>query len=102
MIYLQGSPKSSSLITVNNDSLITGYNDSLSVIQDSIIAVQQKFDEGKRIYEKKCGRCHTLHKPGEYRQKDWKKNVNEMKEKAEISKEEQSLILGYLYSKSKK
>ncbi len=102
MIYLQGSPKSSSLFTGNNDSLITGYNDSLSVIQDSLIAVQQKLDEGKRIYEKKCGRCHTLYKPYEYRQKDWKKNVNEMKEKAEISKEEQSLILGYLYSKSKK
>ncbi len=92
--------------TANNiflmDTVIVKENDSLMVNNDSLLIVKQNLAEGKKLYEKKCGRCHALHEPDEFSQKKWKRNLNEMREKAGLSKEQYSLILGYLYSKSRK
>lgn len=84
----------------NNDTTIV--SDSLKVKIDSAIIIQQNITEGKKIYDKKCGKCHVLHETDEYTQKEWKKILKVMKEKAELTKEQHSLVLGYLYSKSKK
>ncbi len=83
-----------------SDSVISG--DTLTVKTDSTVIIQQNLAEGKKIYEKKCGKCHVLHETDEYSQKEWKNILKVMKEKAELTKEQHSLVLGYLYSKSKK
>jgi cytochrome c5 len=84
----------------NNDTTIV--SDSLLVKIDSAIIIQQNLTDGKNIYNKKCGKCHELHETDEYSQKEWKKILKVMKEKAELTTEQHSLVLGYLYSKSKK
>lgn len=98
-LYLQYDLKSYTA-DYYTDSL--NVKDSLKVINDSLELQKIKLAEGKLLYEKKCGRCHTLYEPGEFKQKEWKRNLNEMKEKAEITQEQYFLIYGYLSANCKK
>lgn len=83
-----------------NDSLKIG--DSLKVTSDSLELKKIKLAEGKLLYEKKCQKCHTLYEPKDYKLKQWKENLIEMKEKAELNKNEYKLILEYLTENCKK
>jgi cytochrome c5 len=85
-----------------NDSTIVNVNDSILSPSDSILVVKRILTEGKRLYEKKCQRCHELHSPKDYRLNKWKENLDEMKDKAELTKGEYRLILGYLEANCKK
>lgn len=84
------------------DSIYGNAKDSLIVPGDSLLAIQENLTHGKSLYEKNCGKCHELHSPSEYTLKEWKENLNEMKDKAEINKKEYKLILGYLSANCKK
>lgn len=77
-------------------------NDSLPANNDSAEIKFKQIAEGKFLYDKKCGKCHILHDPGEYTAKEWKKILKVMKEKAELKKSEHNLILGYLIDTSLK
>lgn len=77
-------------------------SDSLKSVNDSLELKKIKLAEGKLLYEKKCQKCHMLYEPKDYKLKQWKENLVEMKEKAELNKEEYSLILGYLSVNCKK
>ena len=77
-------------------------SDTLRVVSDSLELKKIKLAEGKELYEKKCQKCHELHAPKDYRLKEWKENLKEMKEKAGLNKDEYSLILGYLSANCKK
>lgn len=79
------------------------YSDStLSIPDSAAIVQQQQLAEGNELYRKKCQKCHELYKPKEFRLKQWKENLDEMKEKAELTKNEYKLILGYLSENCKK
>ena len=52
--------------------------------------------KGRKLYVNHCGSCHNLHLPKEYNADQWKKNVDEMQEKAKITNKEKQLILQFL------
>lgn len=85
-----------------DDSIHVNSQDSLVKIADSLLLVRKQLAEGKALYEKKCQKCHRLYLPKEYKLKQWKENLDEMKEKAELTKNEYKLILGYLSENCKK
>ncbi|HWA06796.1 MAG TPA: hypothetical protein VG961_09625 [Ignavibacteria bacterium] len=105
-LFLQGYSFNNPAVIYFNDSLKYNdsltYKDSVSAVIDSIGIKKQQIAEGRKLYEKKCGRCHMLHEPGEYKIKQWKRNLNEMQEKAELKNNEYNLILGYLSENAKK
>jgi hypothetical protein len=85
-----------------NDSTFSDAGDSLVIPGDSLLAKQEKLAGGKVLYEKKCQKCHELYSPNEYKLNEWKENLDEMKEKAELTKGEYKLILAYLSANCKK
>lgn len=84
------------------DSVYGNAKDSLIIPSDSLLAFQEKLLEGKTLYRKKCGKCHELHNPKEYKLKSWKRNLWEMKQKAGLSKKEYELIFAYLSANCRK
>ena len=52
--------------------------------------------QGRKLYVNHCGGCHNLYLPKEYNADQWKKNIDEMQEKAKISDKEKQLIYQYL------
>jgi nitrate/TMAO reductase-like tetraheme cytochrome c subunit len=59
---------------------------------------QKELLRGRELYVNHCSGCHNLHLPKEYNADQWKKNIDEMQEKAKISDEDKQLILHYLTS----
>jgi hypothetical protein len=79
------------------------YGDSLKInSSDSLTNISAGLKEGKKLYKAKCQKCHQLHKPREYKLEQWKENLDEMKDKAELTKNEYELILTYLSANCKK
>ncbi len=81
------------------DSVIT---DSLQSSADSLTVYMEQLNEGRKLYKKKCQRCHELHNPKDYRLNKWKENLDEMKDKAELTSLEYKLILNYLAANCRK
>lgn len=57
---------------------------------------QDELLQGRKLYVNHCGSCHNLHLPKEYNADQWKKNIDEMQEKAKFSDKEKQLIYQYL------
>jgi|SRR4030095_11597860 mono/diheme cytochrome c family protein len=72
------------------DSITTPLSDSLNMAA------------GKKLYESKCGKCHALFKPKEYKMKQWKENLDDMMNKAELKEDEYKLIFAYLKENCRK
>jgi len=47
---------------------------------------------GKKLYKSKCGKCHALYSPKDYKLKTWKQNLDQMKNKADLTANEYDLI----------
>ncbi len=60
--------------------------------------LQQELLSGRKIYVDHCGSCHNLHLPKEYNAEGWKKQLDEMQEKAKITDKEKQLVYKYLTS----
>lgn len=58
--------------------------------------------QGKTLYEDKCGKCHGLKDPGAYDEAQWGKHVKRMAPKAKIDKPTEDLILQYVVTLSGK
>jgi hypothetical protein len=99
-LYLQYDLKSDITNNIYIDSL--NIKDTIDPVNDSLQIIQVKLGQGKLLYEKKCQRCHMLYKPKDYKLRQWKENLVEMREKAELTKDEYSLILGYLSANCRK
>ncbi len=97
---MQYDLKSDTANNIYTDSLQT--QDTIDSGKDSLQIIQFKLQQGKLLYEKKCQKCHMLYEPRDYRLKQWKENLVEMKEKAGINKDEYILILGYLSANCRK
>ena len=92
----------------NHESSLTGHYkknviqaDTLKEHQDSLTA-ELRLDEGKKRYKKNCGKCHLLYEPRDFKLSVWKKNLDEMTEKADLSETDHDLILLYLAANCKK
>src|SRR5262249_32937310 len=59
---------------------------------------QQKLLAGRDLYIQRCGSCHNLHFPQEFKADEWKKKIGEMQMRAKINDEQKELILNYLVS----
>jgi len=95
MIMVQDNGNGYSASGFYFDSLKTASSDSLNSIAAGL-------KEGKKLYKAKCNKCHELYKPKDYKVEEWKENLNEMKDKAELNKDEYEVILGYLSANCKK
>jgi hypothetical protein len=84
------------------DSVITDLRDSLRSTEDSLLVIRENLKHGKKLYEKKCQRCHVLHSPKDYKLNKWKENLDEMKDKAELTSTEYKLIFKYLAANCRK
>ena len=110
LIQVNKSSLSASVYTISDNIIILGIidsvygnaGDSLIISSDSLIQEQKKIVGGKVLYKSRCGKCHKLHKPSEYTAKEWKRNLIVMKDKAELTKAEYQLIIGYLSANSNK
>ena len=83
---------------IYQDSTLSSSADSLLILEER----NMKMAEGRKLYEAKCQKCHVLYEPGQFRLKKWVRNLEEMKHKAELMKDEYDLILEYLSSNCKK
>jgi len=52
--------------------------------------------QGRSLYVKNCGSCHMLHLPQEFAEDIWRRQIEEMQERAGISNSEKDKILLYL------
>src|SRR5262250_1095922 len=57
---------------------------------------QDELLQGRKLYVNHCSSCHNLHLPNEYNADEWKRNVDEMQQKAKITDGEKQLILEFL------
>lgn len=90
IILVTGSNSPGTNSFVPGDSVITANLDSLFIA------------EGKALYKVKCSKCHTLYKPRDYRLKQWKENLDEMRYKAKLTDSEYNKISAYLEKYCKK
>lgn len=76
--------------------------DSLKAAGDSVGVKVDVTAEGKKLYRKKCSKCHSLYSPKEFRFKKWMDNLDEMRVKAGLKENEYLLIKEYLSETCKK
>jgi hypothetical protein len=57
---------------------------------------QGDMNEGEKLYQLKCGRCHFAYNPQKYSSEEWKTIVNEMGPLSGLNKESEKIILDYL------
>ncbi len=55
-----------------------------------------RMKKGRELYVQKCAACHTLYLPEKYNKKEWSRWVSDMAPKANLTNEEEALILSYL------
>ncbi len=65
-------------------------------------ASKEVIAQGKSLYETKCGRCHALYKTTDFTVIQWRKNVNDMAPKANLSDTEREAVFAYVVSNAKK
>jgi len=58
-------------------------------------------ENGQKVYESKCGKCHSLKIPGNYTQERWVKLVDWMAPNAQLTPEEKKQCLAYLQFNAK-
>lgn len=96
------------IVLIKTSFTSTGISTGGNIYSDSSVNIAadsskiHELAEGKKLYEIKCVKCHTLYNPKDYRLKTWKENLKEMRVKADLKKEEYSLILQYLSENCKK
>jgi len=67
-----------------------------TVSHETPTASLSQLQEGRKLYVKKCGNCHTLYLPEKYSKKEWQHWLDEMQEKAVIDTLQKQQILLYL------
>ncbi len=61
----------------------------------------ESLKQGRSLYAAKCSGCHVPHRPSQYPAEKWSKIVDEKADRANLSGEEQELILQYLLTVTK-
>lgn len=58
----------------------------------------QVLNEGRALYVRNCGSCHSLYIPNDFSEEAWEAYIEKMQNRAKISDSEKALILQYLTS----
>lgn len=93
------SINASNLMNLTNSTALT---DLINLPDSTNSSDSLNLVKGEKLYKSKCGKCHALWNPKDYKLKTWKRNLDEMKEKAELNAEEFDLIFAYLRANCKK
>ncbi|MFC1554303.1 porin [candidate division KSB1 bacterium] len=72
----------------------------IAVIFSIFLSSDVRAQEGKVLYEKKCGRCHGLYEPTDYPSDDWPGIVRSMKAQSALTNQDIEIISEYLVSES--
>lgn len=87
----------------NSNEYQYSYNRStLSMFDVALTDSGKTGSSGKSLYERKCGICHALHSPSSYNYARWKEIMSIMKERAQLTKSENNLVMAYLKTNAKK
>ncbi|MFC2157993.1 porin [Acidobacteriota bacterium] len=62
---------------------------------------QAEYDQGKKLYELKCGRCHFAYSPQKYSVEEWKTIISDMGPLSGLNQKSEESIMGYLEQESK-
>ncbi len=57
---------------------------------------QAQFEEGKKVYEQYCGKCHALKSPGDFTADRWVKLIDRMAGRARIDEAQKQQIYNYV------
>jgi hypothetical protein len=60
----------------------------------------EQMEKGYSLYIGKCGGCHYLHKPNEFKEEKWMKILPEMGKDAKLTTEQYDLVVRYVITKS--
>lgn len=82
----------------------SGNNNIQSFVDSTISSTTDSLNlaEGRTLYQSRCKKCHALYSPKDYKLKVWKKNLDEMRFKAELTEKEFDLIFLYLKQNCRK
>jgi hypothetical protein len=61
-----------------------------------------QLQEGKKINDANCGRCHKLHQPWDEPEAEWREIVPRMAKKARLDSKSEELVLRYLVGLARK
>jgi cytochrome c5 len=56
----------------------------------------EALNQGRSLYVRRCGTCHSLYDPAERDEAAWRESVQEMRERAHLDAGRDELILRYL------
>lgn len=70
---------------------------ALAVLSLGLDAAAQ---EGRILYEQKCGRCHAAHPPNAFSASEWPGIVRDMRSRAALSEEDTRAILDYVLAET--
>jgi len=76
------------------------YKPNFSDAQKSGISIDTLM-AGRKRYIGSCGSCHSLYLPKQYTKAEWRKNMDSMQVRSNITVEQKEVILKYLESTSK-
>ncbi len=73
--------------------------DSTTVIVETVSPeIPLELQQGKKLYDNSCGKCHKLYEPKDYTAESWKPIVARMQKKARLDDNEITLVYNYLVS----
>lgn len=75
--------------------------DSLIIDTTLTIIKTDTLSEGKKLFEGRCQKCHSLYSPKEFTAAEWKDNLDAMKDNAKLTRSEYNLIFHYLSKNAK-
>jgi hypothetical protein len=103
LIFIAGFFTAVIFYGVNSENLHE--HNTMILLKDSVnsqISDSLRLIDGRKLYKKRCHKCHALYSPKDYKLQKWKENLDEMKKKAALSDDEYDLIYLYLKTYSKK
>jgi len=59
-------------------------------------ATLSELKEGRKLYIRNCGGCHTLYLPGAYKPEEWQYWMRQMESRVKLDSTEKELILKYV------
>lgn len=59
-------------------------------------ATLAELQQGRDLFQNKCGKCHKLPKPGKHAKDEWQKILAKMAPKAKLSAEQSDLVYKYV------
>lgn len=58
-------------------------------------------EEGMKVYQSSCGRCHDLKNTAEYTSEEWRPIMNSMAKKARLTDSQKAQVLAYVTQNAK-